>query len=306
MERSLAVRLWIYQAERFPLIRTVPLLAVFSASSVTASANLALRPLPHWASYLTAFVLALVFFWQMRAADEMKDAETDRRYRPERPIPRGLVSLRLILRLGALAALPAIAAAWLLTPRLLVPLALVWLWLGLMTVEFFVPTRLRASPLMYLISHMAIMPLIDLALTACEWLPAAGLPAAGIWTFLWMSFCNGSVLEFGRKIWAPAQERPGVDTYSSSWGRGRSLAALSAAALGAYGGLIACGVYCGRPLAAALLGLAAIAVLFRIMWRFHRDPTPKGQKTLEDISGLWVLVCYATAAAAPLLPMVPA
>ena len=36
--------------------------------------------------------VALIFFFQLRACDEVKDAEDDRRYRPERPIPRGLVS----------------------------------------------------------------------------------------------------------------------------------------------------------------------------------------------------------------------
>ena len=64
---------------------------------------------------------------------------------------------------------------------------------------------------------MAIMPLIDLVLTGCEWVPAGSVPD-GIWTFLLMSFCNGCVVEFGRKIWAPEHEREGVETYSSSWG----------------------------------------------------------------------------------------
>jgi 4-hydroxybenzoate polyprenyltransferase len=306
MNQPLVARLWVYQAERFPLIRTAPLVAAFSAASVTASANLAGRALPHFSSYLVAFILSLTFFWQMRAADEMKDAETDRRYRPERPIPRGLVSLKLILWLGGLASLPALTAAYLLTPKLLAPLALVWTWLALMTAEFFAPEFLRARPGLYLLSHMAIMPLIDLTLTACEWLTASALPAFGIWTFLWMSFCNGSVLEFGRKIWSPEQERPGVDTYSSSWGAARALIALAVAALGALFGLIACGVYCGRPLTATSFGVVAFSYLAFEMRRFHRHPSPAAQKRMENASGVWVLVCYCAAAAAPFVPTVTA
>src|ERR1700694_4431037 len=98
-------RLWIYQRERFPLARTALLLAVFTAASISVSAHLAGRPLPALPSYLVAFAVGLVFFFQLRACDEIKDAEEDRLYRPERAIPRRLVSLNLIVGLG-LAAVP--------------------------------------------------------------------------------------------------------------------------------------------------------------------------------------------------------
>ena len=93
-------------------------------------------------------------------------------------MPRGLVSLQLIVGL-ALAAVPLAVAltaardAW-----LTLPLALVWLWMALMAVEFFVPDWLKARPFLYLVSHMLIMPLIDLFITACEWLTRAGSPPA--------------------------------------------------------------------------------------------------------------------------------
>lgn len=104
--------LWTYQAERFPLAKTAPLLGVFSAASISASAQLAGRGLPHWTVFLAGFVIAMTLFFQMRACDEWKDLEDDRRYRPERPIPRGLVSLRLILTLGvASMAVTALATA---------------------------------------------------------------------------------------------------------------------------------------------------------------------------------------------------
>jgi 4-hydroxybenzoate polyprenyltransferase len=93
-EHNLALpqRLWIYQRERFPLGRTAVLIAVFSAASISVSAHLAGRALPPWPAFLVAFIVTLVIFFQMRACDEVKDAEDDARYRPERPVPRGLVS----------------------------------------------------------------------------------------------------------------------------------------------------------------------------------------------------------------------
>jgi len=87
---------------------------------------------------------------------EVKDFEDDARFRPERPIPRGLVSLRLIvglaLALGVAAALLTLA----LDARLLFTLAAVWIWLGLTNAEFFAPRWLKARPFVYLVSHMAI------------------------------------------------------------------------------------------------------------------------------------------------------
>nr|WP_319385056.1 UbiA family prenyltransferase [uncultured Roseibium sp.] len=299
-DASLLARLWIYQGERFPLIQTVPLLGAFSAASVTASARLAGRPLPDLATYLAAFLIVMVFFWQMRALDEVKDAEIDRRYRPERPIPRGLVSLRLILWLAAVAAIPAAAAAYALSPGVLILVLVAWAWLALMGVEFFVPEFLKKSPALYLISHMAIMPLIDLVLTGCEWVPAGSVPE-GIWTFLLMSFCNGCVVEFGRKIWAPEQEREGVETYSSSWGIPRSLTALAAMTGLAFLSLVICGYYLDRPLLTTVCGLVFLLPFLFVLAGFWKTPDGKRQKRLETLSGIWVLACYLIAAFTPVL-----
>jgi 4-hydroxybenzoate polyprenyltransferase len=296
---SLFRRLWAYQAERFPLLRTVPLLAVFSASAVSVSAMLAGRPLPNAGAYLTAFLLAFVLFFQMRAADEVKDLEDDRRFRPERPIPRGLVSLRLIAGLAIAAApLAALAAlAW--HPPLLWLLALAWAWLALMTAEFLAPSWLKARPVLYLVSHMAILPLIDLMLTGVEWLPGGG-PDPALALFLALSFVNGCVLEIGRKLKAAGHERAGVETYSALWGPARAarlwtLCVAVAAALVALNGLSL-----GIPALAALiagLGLAAAAWLAR---RYARAPTPAAEKSLDAASGLWVLLAYATLGFLPL------
>lgn len=295
---SVFERLWIYQSERFPLIQTVPLLAAFSAASVTASARLADRSLPDLPVYLIAFLIVMIFFWQMRALDEVKDAEVDRRYRPERPIPRGLVSLNLILWIAGAGVLPVVFAAYYLAPVLLWLVIGVWVWLALMGFEFFAPTFLKRSPTLYLVSHMAIMPLIDVVLTGCEWVPHGSMPQ-GIWTFLLMSLANGCVVEFGRKIWAPEEEREGVETYSSSWGHRRSLLALAAVTLIAFTALVVCGVYLSRPFTTAVCGFCLLLPFLALITDFFRHPDRKRQKRLEYASGVWVLGCYLIAAYAP-------
>ncbi|MEO0946514.1 MAG: UbiA family prenyltransferase, partial [Pseudomonadota bacterium] len=155
---------------------------------------LADRSLPPLDGYVIGFALVMILFFQMRVCDEIKDLEDDKAYRPERPIPRGLVSLRQIVVLGAATAPVAILLALVWGHGLVWLLLLVWLWLAAMTFEFGVPAWLKAHPVLYLLSHMAIMPLIDLLLTGVEW-TRAGAPHPGLWLFLALSFVNGCVLE---------------------------------------------------------------------------------------------------------------
>ncbi len=297
----LAKALWIYQAERFPLLRTSLLLAVFSAASLGVSAHLGNRPLPHPATFIAVWAIVLMLFFQMRVCDEIKDYEDDLRYRPERPIQRGLLSLGLIRNLG-LACVPLmLALTLLLSPGLLIFLGLVWLWLGLMTVEFFAARWLKARPFLYLASHMAIMPLIDLFITAAEWLPSGQGAPDGLWLFIALSCANGCVIEIGRKTWAPENERTGVETYSALLGPRNGAVLWAGFAALAYLLLLGVGFAAKAPVVIGLAGAAALALVFAVALGFAKDPTPENQKRIDQLSGLWVLACYSLAGFAPLL-----
>ena len=292
---GLFARLWIYQAERFPLLKTSVLLAVFTASGISLSAHLAGRPLPHLWTFVAVWLVAVIFFFQLRAADELKDFEDDSRYRPERAVPRGLVSLRLILGLAAAGAVVAVVLTLSVSLSLIGPLLLVWLWLGLMTVEFFVPVWLKARPILYLVSHMAIMAFVDFYVTAAEWLPHAAVPPPGIWVFVILSCVNGCVLEFGRKTWAPESERQGVESYSSLFGPKRAAMIWAGCCVVSWALLGAIGVLIGAAwliFAAATIALVPILLL---AWSFSRRPSVEGQKRIELASGLWVFACYTIA-----------
>jgi 4-hydroxybenzoate polyprenyltransferase len=292
-------RLWIYQAERFPLFRTAILLVAFTAASISVSAHLAHRALPGLWTFVVAACVALIFFFQMRACDEVKDHDDDCKYRPERPVPRGLVALRSIVVLALCLAGLAVLLTMTLTPWLLVLLALVWFWLALMTAEFFVPQWLQARPFLYLASHMTILPLIDLFVTGTEWLPYDNWPPQGLWLFLALSFLNGCVLEIGRKVWAPENEREGVETYSRLLGPRRAAQLWIAASAAALLLLIAMSFAVGAPRLVSVIGILAFAVVAVSGWRFINHPSADGQKRIDTLAGLWVLVCYGAAGFAP-------
>ena len=295
----------VYQRERFPLLAHGPLIAAFSGSAVSYSALLrGGATTPGWGALLVAFPAALLFFLQLRIADEFKDQDEDRRYRPSRPVPRGLVRLRELAIVGLTGTLVQLALTAWWTPALTALLALVWLYLALMGCEFFVRDWLRARPLTYLWTHMLIMPLIDLYVTAVDWLPACGWPPRGLAWFLAVSFFCGTVIEIGRKIRAPADEAPGVPTYTALWGRRTALGAwLGAMLLGGLTALAAArrigpvwpaACLLALPLAAAVTGAA----------RFLCRPDSTRSRIFEPLSGLWVLLTYLGLGALPhLVPL---
>lgn len=309
--RPLATRLIEYQAERFPVLKHGVLIAAFGASAVCVSAMLRGATAPSPAAVATAVLVLFLLFFQLRVADEHKDHEDDARWRPERPVPRGLIRLDELRRLALAAGAVQVAAAGAHDWRLLALLLLVWGWIALMTAEFFVPVWLKSRPAIYMASHMAVMPLIDLFATACDWLAEGGPGASGgrgefgttfgvgLSAFLALSFLNGVVVEVGRKTWSADQEREGVDSYSRAWGREAAALVVAAAMAGGLGLAVVVHGATGAPdgylwvLAAAAAGAIGCAARFAV----RRDAA--SAKLLETASGLHVLAVYVLLGVAP-------
>lgn len=294
-------RWWIYQRERFPILAHGLLIAAFSYSAVCYSALLREASHVPALTVLVSFASALLFFLQLRIADEHKDHEEDCRYRPYRPVPRGLVSLRELAVVGMLAAAVQLGVALLLEPALVLLLAVVWTYLALMSKEFFVGPWLRRHPTLYMLSHMVIILLIDFYATACDWLPAGPGPPLGLGWFLAVSYFDGVVLEMGRKIRAPEDEEPGVNTYSALWGPRRAvLAWLGALALTAVcAAMAAVRIDFSLPVAIVLVILGTAAAL--MAWQFLRHPDARRAKRIEALSGIWTVLMYLSLGAVPML-----
>jgi 4-hydroxybenzoate polyprenyltransferase len=293
-------RWWIYQRERFPLAAHGPLIAAFSASAVSYSALLRGGGRPAVISYIVAFVVSLGSFLLLRIADEFKDAEEDARFRPYRPVPRGLVKLRELAWVGGSIALVQLTLAMFIGWMLAALLAITWTYFLLMTEEFFARRWLKARPVVYLFSHMLIMPLVDWFATGCDWVHAGGRMPAGLLWFLAASFSNGIVIELGRKIRAPEQEEDGVETYSFLWGRpaavGSWLTAMAATLLFALVAAwrIAFAGPIGITMGVLWLGAAALG------FTFLRTVNGRLAKSIEAWSGVWSLALYLTLGVIPL------
>jgi 4-hydroxybenzoate polyprenyltransferase len=302
-DRVLENRWWTYQKERFPLAALTPALAAFSFAAVGYS-MLARGSAgwPGWRQTAVAFVSSLLFLLQLRLADEFKDFEDDSRYRSYRPVPRGLIKLRELAFVWAgCVGLQLLLALWL-SWRLLPLLGITWAYLLLMSKEFFVPNWLKRRALVYMLTHMVIMPFIFLYASACDWIPAGkARPSQGLIWMLVVNYFNGMVLEIGRKIRAPRDEERGVETYSSLWGRRNAvlawLAAMTITAVVAY--VAGRDIHFGRGTASLLLPALLTSTVVGVVFLARGKVCPG--KWIDTVSGLWTLATYLSLGAVPVL-----
>lgn len=292
-EASALSRFYIYQQERFPLKAHIPLIFAFSFCAVSFSARLRAGVWPEWQSILVAFVSCLLFFLQLRIADEFKDAEEDARWRPYRAVPRGLVTLKELKYLFLCGGILQLSLAIWWSKPLILLLLVTWLYLAAMSFEFGVREWLKARPITYLWTHMLIMPLIDLYATAGDWSVARNpFPPGGLLFFLGASFFNGIVIEIGRKIRVPSQEEEGVETYSKLWGAETA----GRVWLFCVGMTALCACVAAKQAAtfipvALVLG-AVVGLLALFVYKFNRDQDEKKAKLFEVFAGVWTLALY--------------
>ena len=274
----------------------IPMMAMFGFCAVSYSMHL---NNPHAKvsdasvfQYIVAIVTTLFWFMLLRIADEHKDFEEDSQFRPYRPVQRGLVTLRSLRIIGVVLIIIQIVLSVFLDWRLLGMLALVYLWFTLMTLEFGIPKWLKKHPTWYLASHMIILPFIDLYATSIEWISRGGTFSFGILVYMISSFCDGTVVEVGRKLRAEENEEYGVDTYTHIWGPRRAMVVWMICITISIVTTILAGfqVRIGMEIIAILSPLYIYAAFIAL--RFARKPTPQNAKIFTIFPGIWMFLMY--------------
>jgi len=246
-------RWWIYQNERFPVLAHGPMVLIF----------------------------------------EFKDYEDDSKYRPHRAVPRGLISLRELAWIAWVGAAVQFVIAVRIDVGLVPLLIMLWLYMGLMTKEFFVPKWLKKTPSVYLTSHMLIMPMIAFYVSAFDWLCDCRAMPAGLGWLLLFSFGCGLVLEIGRKIKAPDAERTGVETYSSLWGVGAALAAWIAAGLVSVVAFVMASAFFEASVLPVSMAIGVIALAMIVAGSMPATGHTKiSTRFVEPGSGLFAMLLY--------------
>ena len=299
--KSLLKRLYIYQKERFPFLGQGPLIAIFTFSAISYSRICRDEPgFISWTDYLIGIFVTIGLFFVLRLFDEAKDKEEDAKYRPYLPVPRGLVSLKELQALAWVIISLHILVILLLQTKMIFLYLLVLAYLLLMRVEFFVPDWLKDRRLVYVASHMVIIPMVDIYASGLDWLLDGDKMHWGLAWFFAVSYFNGIVLEFGRKINSPEDEEEGVETYSKIFGtRGGAWAyvivmlvtmclAIGASHFADYG-------WSSYLIFIFFFILCSIPALL-----FIQQPTTKKAKYIEYASAAWTALMYLALGGIPM------
>jgi 4-hydroxybenzoate polyprenyltransferase len=302
VKRSLLGRLWEYQAERFPLGQHGPLILAFTFSA--ASYSRIVRGAPGFITaieFIVGAISSLGLFMLLRVFDEFKDADEDAAHRPYRPVPRGLVTLGELRWVGIAIVAVAIALNAAVMPVMLLPWLAALGYMLLMAREFFVRDWLKAHPIIYMVSHMIVLPMIDFYTTGLDWINR-GVPAPdGIKYFLLLTFLNGIVIEVGRKIRAPEAEEPGVETYSALYGPWRSTLAWLGALAVTFSTAVIAASHAGFGTIGFILLLVFLLASATPALLFLRSRDQRHAKRIELAAGVWTIAIYLTLGGVPMV-----
>lgn len=302
MSQSLLHRLFIYQKERFPLLVHMPLIAAFSFSVIGYSrACRHATGFIHLTDYLACITTNIVMFFMLRVSDEYKDKEDDALYRRYLPVPRGLVTLKELSSFAwplfiIITILNIVGYAGLL------PLfAIMMFYLLLMRYEFFAGHWLKKHQVLYIASHMVIIPLADMYASGYDWRLDHVSPPQGLLFFFGVSFFNGIILEVGRKLRAPGEEEIGVLSYTRLWGlKGAGLVWLALLVVNFILARIAAYKAAALPGVAVTLNSLFLIALLPLVWFLVR-PNKRATAFIKLISFIWALGMYIALGSIPLL-----
>nr|WP_314115667.1 UbiA family prenyltransferase [uncultured Leptotrichia sp.] len=257
-----------------------------------------------WYKLLPLFIIIFMFFFQLRITDEFKDYEEDLKYRSYRPVQRGVVSLKTLRKIGIATVIVQIILAHIINPKLIYFMLLVWVYMFLMTKEFFIKNWLTERILIYALSHVVIMIFITLVILKgtgyileSHFLETLYLSLEryeknifiGLIPLFALNYLNGIVLEIGRKTRRADEEEHGVQTYSKLWGRKKAVIILSLLFIIEYFFVILglAHTYKEYFFFGRLTLLVILVVSIYFMVKFLKKDL--SGKVVETVSGLWII-----------------
>ncbi len=238
---------------------------------------------------LLGMLAQALFLVLLRVMDERKDFEKDKVAHPERPLPRGLVTVAEVDRAIAILAVAMFAMAAIVGWRVNVVaggfLAVGAVYLWLMFKEFYVGERLAQFPMVYALSHQIIeYPIYGFVVVLVRPDMAFTLLMIG---WIAMNIGSSMTFEIARKL-DPAAA-PILKTYLSVYGPAKTAVLLAVFTILAGVGSYAIGIL---PLTIPfeLFCLATLPVLFKAP---HKHQIVLGAAALSSFVHVWAVAFHA-------------
>ena len=210
---------YTYQKERFPLLAYgTYIFAIVCGTYCITTSHIAQFSF-EWKYIIAMFCVALLQFLMVRIIDEFKDYEEDCKFRPYRPVPRGLITLKELKVLFIICALLQIGITAFINIYGIIFLLIVWIFFFVMSKSFFIKKLLEKHILLEVTLDELLMPILVLYLSVLRVGSFTNLLTLNnYYLFLGMTYVISWIVEIARKIRCKEAEEKGVKTYTAVFG----------------------------------------------------------------------------------------
>ena len=213
---------YTYQKERFPVATYGLYILCLSFAAFFYNTKM-LEIESNVGVFITMFVVAFLQFLMVRIIDEFKDYEEDKKYRPYRPVPRGLIKLKELRTLFVICIIIQFALTLIMNPFSLIFLLVLWIMFILMTKSFFMKKLVDKHILLEVALDEILLPVLMLYLTSF-----IKFDITILWRLLLLSYVVSWIIEIARKVRCKKDEEKGVKTYTAVFGIPKATILLSA------------------------------------------------------------------------------
>ena len=215
---NLIGRWFIFSKERFPLLRHVLLIVFYvAANALVGLSSVSLNIIPTYKIILCA-IAVLAIFLHLRIFDEIKDYKNDLVVHKDRPLARGLISVREAKIAALSLILLELCLAFFVGHAAFIAAICTVAYSLIMYKEFFVGDWLRPKMASYALAHTLVSCWMSVfVFSAVTGLNFWMIPKTyGMFVLVnWMIF---NIFEFGRKTFGKEEEEELVESYSKRLG----------------------------------------------------------------------------------------
>ena len=239
----------------------------------------------------------------VRIVDEFKDYEEDCKYRPYRPVPRGLIKLKELKILFIICIILQLILTITCSQNGILYLIILWVFFALMSKGFFIKKILDKHLLLEVTLDELILPIMILYLA--NFIPqiylnynsSADLTIANsiifvdpnVWKILVMAYIISWIVEVARKIRCKEDEEEGVKTYTAILGIGKAMILIFVLETLL---MLVQGTILGQKNYIWILALYILANIPNIL--FAKKKTKKMAKLAELSANIYIAIVYCS------------
>ena len=241
---------------------------------------------------LILFIGVTAFYFKLRLYDEVKDYELDVVINKTRPLPRGLLTHKDMYKGMLVCILIELTTFSMHGLQSSISIIFAIIYSLIMFKEFFIADKIRPYLTTYALVHTIVTTILSFGifsfLTKLTIFEIATTPTYLSFAMAnWMLF---NIFEFGRKTFATSEERKGVDTYSSLFGKIGAVTLVASQALIAH--------YLTLNLNSANQNIIfwgngpLLLVLLLLSLRYIFTNTVKSARNYRSYSSIYIVIFY--------------